>query len=53
VTDMHLYVQRTIPRVDVGDKVVYVQVRHEEMPAFMACGHSKFTGEVTFGVFVN
>src|SRR5512134_1577024 len=24
----------------------YVQVRHEEMAAFMACGHAKFTGEV-------
>jgi pyruvate dehydrogenase (quinone) len=23
-----------------------VQVRHEEMAAFMACGHAKFTGEV-------
>ena len=29
-----------------GDKVEYVQVRHEEMSAFMACAHSKFTGEV-------
>ena len=29
-----------------GDKVNYVQVRHEEMAAFMACAHSKFTGEV-------
>ena len=29
-----------------GDKVDYVQVRHEEMAAFMACAHSKFTGEV-------
>src|SRR5438046_7546106 len=26
--------------------VEYVQVRHEEMAAFMACGHAKFTGEV-------
>jgi pyruvate dehydrogenase (quinone) len=24
----------------------YVGVRHEEMAAFMACGHAKFTGEV-------
>ncbi len=24
----------------------YVEVRHEEMAAFMACAHSKFTGEV-------
>jgi pyruvate dehydrogenase (quinone) len=29
-----------------GDKVDYVQVRHEEMSAFMACAHSKFTGDV-------
>ena len=29
-----------------GDKVDYIQVRHEEMAAFMACAHSKFTGEV-------
>src|SRR6266513_1637565 len=26
--------------------VDYVQVRHEEMAAFMACAHAKFTGEV-------
>jgi pyruvate dehydrogenase (quinone) len=24
----------------------FIQVRHEEMAAFMACGHAKFTGEV-------
>ncbi|WP_020601442.1 thiamine pyrophosphate-requiring protein [Spirosoma spitsbergense] len=29
-----------------GDKMDFVQVRHEEMAAFMACAHSKFTGEV-------
>ena len=29
-----------------GDTVDYVQVRHEEMAAFMACAHYKFTGEV-------
>src|SRR5689334_2205216 len=28
-----------------GDSVL-IQVRHEEMAAFMACGHAKFTGEV-------
>ncbi|AKU90236.1 thiamine pyrophosphate-requiring protein [Vulgatibacter incomptus] len=28
------------------DTVDFVQVRHEEMAAFMACGHAKFTGEV-------
>ncbi|HEX9046337.1 MAG TPA: thiamine pyrophosphate-binding protein, partial [Verrucomicrobiae bacterium] len=27
-------------------KIEFVQVRHEEMAAFMACGHAKFTGEV-------
>jgi pyruvate dehydrogenase (quinone) len=29
-----------------GDAIDYVQVRHEEMAAFMACAHAKFTGEV-------
>src|SRR5579883_1662131 len=28
------------------DKLEFVQVRHEEMAAFMACAHAKFTGEV-------
>lgn len=28
------------------DKIEFVQVRHEEMAAFMACGHAKFTGHV-------
>ncbi len=28
------------------DKLEYIQVRHEEMAAFMASGHAKFTGEV-------
>ncbi|WP_431210318.1 thiamine pyrophosphate-requiring protein [Puia sp. P3] len=27
-------------------KMEFIQVRHEEMAAFMACGHAKFTGEV-------
>src|SRR5439155_26540937 len=26
--------------------IEFVQVRHEEEAAFMACGHAKFTGEV-------
>ncbi|CAN7412046.1 thiamine pyrophosphate-requiring protein [Massilia sp. LjRoot122] len=26
--------------------VEFIQTRHEEMAAFMACGHAKFTGEV-------
>jgi pyruvate dehydrogenase (quinone) len=29
-----------------GDKLDFIQVRHEEMAAFMACAHAKFTGEV-------
>ena len=29
-----------------GDRFEFVQARHEEMAAFMACGHAKFTGEV-------
>ncbi len=28
------------------DAIEFVQVRHEEEAAFMACGHAKFTGEV-------
>ncbi|HYZ17688.1 MAG TPA: thiamine pyrophosphate-requiring protein [Candidatus Acidoferrum sp.] len=27
------------------DKVEFIQVRHEEQAAFMACAHAKFTGE--------
>src|SRR3954465_3693669 len=29
-----------------GDKVEFVQVRHEEIASFAACAHAKFTGEV-------
>jgi len=29
-----------------GGKIQFIQVRHEEMAAFMACAHAKFTGEV-------
>jgi pyruvate dehydrogenase (quinone) len=29
-----------------GDKFEFIQVRHEEMAAFMACAHAKFTGQV-------
>ncbi|HET7825052.1 MAG TPA: thiamine pyrophosphate-requiring protein [Anaeromyxobacter sp.] len=32
-----------LPRVS---ELEFVQVRHEEMAAFMACAHAKFTGEV-------
>lgn len=28
------------------DSMRFIQVRHEEMAAFMACAHAKFTGEV-------
>src|SRR5436190_7444057 len=28
------------------DQIQFVQARHEEMAAFMACGHAKWTGEV-------
>jgi pyruvate dehydrogenase (quinone) len=31
---------------DRRDDVEFVQARHEEMCAFMACGHAKFTGEL-------
>src|SRR5919107_1481345 len=31
---------------EVGDRIEFTQVRHEETAAFMACAHSKFTGEV-------
>ncbi len=30
----------------IGDKLDFIQVRHEEMAAFMACAHAKYTGEV-------
>ena len=29
-----------------GDKVEFIQTRHEELAAFMACAHAKLTGEV-------
>ena len=28
------------------DRIRFIQVRHEEMAAFMACAHSKFTGDI-------
>src|SRR6476661_500276 len=28
------------------NRVQFIQTRHEEMAAFMACAHAKFTGEV-------
>lgn len=35
-----------IGRDDGEDALDFVQVRHEESAAFMACAHAKFTGEV-------
>ena len=29
-----------------GDELEFIQARHEELAAFMACAHAKFTGEV-------
>jgi pyruvate dehydrogenase (quinone) len=29
-----------------GDRIKFIQARHEEMAAFMACAHAKFSGEV-------
>jgi pyruvate dehydrogenase (quinone) len=29
-----------------GQRPTFIQVRHEEMAAFMACAHAKFTGEL-------
>ncbi|HEY8163106.1 MAG TPA: thiamine pyrophosphate-requiring protein [Methylocystis sp.] len=29
-----------------GDRFEFIQTRHEELAAFMACAHAKFTGEV-------
>jgi pyruvate dehydrogenase (quinone) len=31
---------------DVGDRVAFTQVRHEELASFAASAHAKFTGEV-------
>lgn len=30
----------------VGERMRFIQARHEELAAFMACAHAKFTGEV-------
>ncbi len=30
----------------IGDRMRFIQARHEELAAFMACAHAKFTGEV-------
>src|SRR5919202_1196753 len=31
---------------EVGDRIEFTQTAHEEIAAFAACGHAKFTGEV-------
>src|SRR3954451_7200911 len=31
---------------EVGDRLAFIQVRHEEIAASAACAHAKFTGEV-------
>src|SRR4051812_36135310 len=31
---------------EAGDRFEFVQARHEEMAAFMACAHAKYTGEL-------
>ncbi len=31
---------------EVGEDPFFIQTRHEEMAAFMACAHAKFTGEI-------
>jgi pyruvate dehydrogenase (quinone) len=31
---------------EVGDKLEFIQVRHEEIASFAACAHAKLTGEV-------
>jgi pyruvate dehydrogenase (quinone) len=30
----------------IGDRMQFVQTRHEELAAFAACAHAKFTGEI-------
>ena len=35
-----------VQRADKEGKIEFVQVRHEENAAFMACAHAKFTGEI-------
>jgi pyruvate dehydrogenase (quinone) len=33
------------------DKIRFIQVRHEEAAAFMACGYAKFTGKLLNGLY--
>lgn len=40
-------IMAALKRRDGGDAALeFIQTRHEEMAAFMACAHAKFTGEV-------
>src|SRR5919197_3511590 len=40
-------INATLGALDRHDETIrFVQARHEEMAAFMACGHAKWTGEV-------
>src|SRR3954465_4151715 len=34
------------PLREAGDRFEFIQARHEEMAAFMACAHAKYTGEL-------
>ena len=34
-----------VHRAEDAGKVEFIQTRHEEMAAFMACAHAKFTGQ--------
>src|ERR1700712_4729348 len=31
---------------EMGDRIRFIQTRHEELASFAACAHAKFTGEV-------
>ncbi len=35
-----------VQKADEDDKMEFIQTRHEEMAAFMACAHAKFTGDI-------
>lgn len=35
-----------IEKFDQSNPIEFIQVRHENMAAFMACAHAKFTGEI-------
>ncbi|HET8737824.1 MAG TPA: thiamine pyrophosphate-requiring protein [Pricia sp.] len=35
-----------VQKADKDEKMEFIQARHEELAAFMACSHAKFTGEI-------